>query len=117
MEKDRMIEDIKDLLQTIIAPQLEGIKGDIRALDTKIGALDSKTDFKFDLLEARIGAVDTKVDSFRREVLAEVHRVESTLSSEFVRLEEKVDLRLGSMNEKIDLFRREMLAEIKAASK
>ena len=39
------------------------------------------------------------------------------LSTDFVRLEEKVDLRLGGMNEKIDLQRRELLAEIKAALK
>ena len=94
-----MIDEIKELLQSFLAPQLEGIRGDIRALD------------------AKIGSVDTKVESFRRELLAEILRVEQTLSTNFVRLEQKVDLSLGAMIEKMDLFRREMLAEIKAASK
>ena len=98
-----MLEDIKELFQAFIAPQLEGIKGDIRDLDTK--------------LDAKIGAIDTKIESHRRKLLAEMHRIEQTLSAEFVRLEQKVDLRLGSMDEKLDLFRREMLAEIKATSK
>ena len=92
-----MLDDIKELFQSFIAPQLEGIRGDIRALD------------------AKIGAVDTKVESFRRELVAEIHRVEQTLSTDFVRLEDKLDLRLASMDQKLDSFRREMLAEIKAA--
>jgi len=90
MEK-KMLEDIKELFQSFIAPQLEGIRGDIRALD------------------AKIGAVDTKVESFRREMLAEIHRVEQVLSTDFVRLEQKLDLglaavdvRLVSMDEKLD---------------
>lgn len=145
MEK-QMLEDIKELFQAFIAPQLEGIKGDIRALDTKITALDTKVDTKIsaldtkidtkiaaldmkidtkiDSLDTKIDSLDTKIESYRRELLAEmrgmdqmIQRVEKTLSTDFARLEQKVDLRLGSMDEKLDLFRREMLAEIKAASK
>ncbi len=103
-----MIEEIRDLFQNFIAPQLEGIKGDIRALDSK-------------------------TESFRRELLSEIRRVEDVLSADFVRLEEKVDLKLANvdtkltaMNErqelhrhelldKLELHRRELLAEIKAA--
>jgi len=101
-----MPEDIKELFQSFIAPQLEGIRGDIRA-------------------------IDVKVESFRRELLAEIRRVEEVLSADFVRLEENVDLRLenfemklsamnerfSSMNEKMDLQRRELLAEIRASLK
>lgn len=135
--ENQLIEDIKELFQSFIAPALEGIKGDIRALDTKIDAvakmldaridakvesLDTKIDLKFETLDAKMGALDSriqgldmKVESYRREVVAEVHRVEQVLSTDFVRLEQKVDLRLASMDERMDLFRRELLAEIKAA--
>ena len=99
-----MIEQIKELFQNLIAPQLEGIKGDIRALDAKFGTV-----------EAKIDGVDAKVESYRRELLAGIRRVEEVLSTDFVRLEDKVDLRLSSMNEKLELHRRELLAEIKAA--
>lgn len=99
-----MIDDIKELFQAFIAPALEGLRGDIRALDAKIGGLDAK-----------IGGLDVKVEAYRRELLAEIHRVEQVLSTDFVRIEQKVDLRLASMDEKLELFRREMLAEIKAA--
>ena len=132
-----MIEEIRELFQTLIAPQFEGIKGDIRALDAKIASLDSKFDAKIEgveakneakvealeakiegveakieAVEAKAGAIDTKMGSFRRELLAEIRRVEEVLSADFVRLEEKVDLRLANvdtrliaMNEKIDLYR------------
>jgi hypothetical protein len=126
--ENKMIEEIKELFQSFIAPQLEVIKGDIRALDSKLEA-------KIDGVETKIGALDVKVESYRRELLAEIHRVEQgtyviekTLSTDFSRLEQKVDLSLASMTEKIDLslaamtekmdlFRREMLAEIRATSK
>ena len=105
-----MIEEIRELFQNLIVPQLDGIKGDIRALDAKFSG--------------KIETIDTKVESFRRELLSEIRRVEEVLSTDFVRLEEKVDLRLAgvdlklaAINEKIDLQHRELLAEIKAALK
>ena len=94
-----MLDDIKEFFQAFLAPQLEGIKGDIRALD-------SKFDAKLSALDTKVGALDSKSESFRRELLSEIHRVEST-----------VDLRLASMDQKIDLIRRELLAEIRAAAK
>ena len=49
-----MIEEIKELFQTRIAPQLEGIRGDIRAISSDVRG------------------VDVKVESYRRELLAEI---------------------------------------------
>jgi hypothetical protein len=78
MEK-QMIDEIKEMLQSFIAPQLEGIRGDIRALDTKIDARLEAVDAKFIAVMAKIDTIDTKVESFRRELLSEVHRVEATM--------------------------------------
>lgn len=100
-----MIEEIRELFQNFIAPQLEGIKGDICALDARFGAM-------LQTVEAKIDGVNSNVESYRRELLAEIRRVEEVLSTDFVRLEEKVDLRLGGMNEKLEL-----LGEITAALK
>ena len=74
-----MLDDIKEMLQSFIAPQLEGIRGDIRALDTKIDARLEAVDAKFIAVMAKIDAIDTKVESFRRELLSEVHRVEASI--------------------------------------
>lgn len=100
-----MLNDFRDFFQAFILPQFEGLKGDIRALDSKIDSLDAKFEVKFELLDAKIGAHDTKIgaldsklESFRRELVAEIHRVEHVLSTDFVRLEQKIDLRLASMD-------------------
>ena len=61
MEK-QMLDDVKELFQAFIAPQLEGIKGYIRALDTKITALDQKIDMTRDSLEG-------KIEGCRRELI------------------------------------------------
>src|SRR5687767_7347679 len=92
-----------------MVPQLESIRGDIRAMDekfmSKFGAVEGRlqtieakfggkfdaleakfdgrfdtVDAKFDVLEARIAAIDTKVESFRRELASEIRRVEETFS-------------------------------------
>ena len=100
-----MIEELRELLQAIVIPQLEAIRGDIRRL------------------EAKVDAIAMKLEGYRRELVpkiggleSEIRRVEDTLSSDFVRMESIVDIRLNAMNEKIDTFRRELLAEIKAAT-
>ena len=97
MKREPMIEEIREMFQNFIAPQLEGIRGDIRA-------------------------VDVKVDSFRRELLSEIRCVEEVLSSDLVRLEQKVDLKfehfdtkLQGLSDKLELQRRELLAELRAA--
>jgi len=66
MEK-HMLDDLKELFQAFILPQFEGLKGDMRALESKIDALDSKFDAKINALdskfEAKIGALDSKFDA------------------------------------------------------
>ena len=60
-------------------PQLEGIKGELKAVNTRIDALDST-------LGAKIDALNTKVEVYRRQLVAEIRRVEETLSADFVRI-------------------------------
>ena len=139
-----MIEEIKQLFQDFIALQLEAIRGDIRALNSRIDALDMKFDARINALDMKIDALemkfdakfdglDMKVESYHREVLSESRRIDSIFSSDFVRLEQKVDLKtalletkigalettmnvqLGAMNEKLVFLRNELLAEIKVS--
>jgi hypothetical protein len=93
MQDHQTLEEIKEFFQSFLAPLLEGIRGDIRAIDAKIGGVDAK-----------IGVVDAKLESYRRELVAEVRRVE-----------EKMDVRLGAMDQKIEFLRKELVAEIRLA--
>jgi hypothetical protein len=45
---------------------LESIKGDIRALDTKLTSTR-------DVIEGKIGSLDMKIDAWRRELTADTH--------------------------------------------
>jgi hypothetical protein len=53
----QVIEQIRELFQMLIAPQLEGIKGDIRALDARFDA-------KFESVRIKIDGVDFKVENY-----------------------------------------------------
>jgi chromosome segregation ATPase len=129
MNEQLMLEQIKEFFRSFLAPQLEGVRGDIRALDSKIGA------------------VDTKVESYRRELLSEFRRLEDNVNVRLGAINEKLDSRLGAMDQKLesrfgalesrfsamdvklgavdqkidllrkefDLFRKELLVEIRAA--
>src|SRR5687767_5423109 len=108
MERQPMIEDIRELFQTLLVPQLEGIKGELKAVNTRIDSLDMKADSFRREFSAEIRRVDEKLS-------AEIRRVEDTLSSDFVRIETNVDVRLVAMDQRIESLRRELLAEIKAA--
>jgi hypothetical protein len=95
-----MIDEIRELFQTLIAPRLECIEGHLKALNTridaveskfvamgskfegKLDALDSKFEGKFDAMSTSIGCLDGKLESFRRELSAEIRRVEETLSAD-----------------------------------
>ncbi|MBC7219867.1 hypothetical protein H5T55_00010 [Candidatus Bipolaricaulota bacterium] len=54
-------EQVETALQDIVAPELNGIKAEIRRLDEKIGSLRNE-------LLAEIRRVDTRVESFHHEV-------------------------------------------------
>jgi len=128
-----MIDEIRELFQTLIAARLEGIEGELIALNTRIdavesriGALDSRFDGKFDALTTSIGFPGGKLESFRRELSAEIRRVdeklsaeirrvEETLSADFVRIESNVDVRLVAMDRGMESLRCELLAEIRGA--
>ncbi len=183
-----VIEQIKKLLQDFIAPQLEAIRGDIKALDARViaesaavrqivsdseqrvevrivsleqifdvrttaleqvfdarmtafeqmftqelAALKESFKLRFDLTDQRVSNVEDRIaqlnvliEAFRRELAAEIRRVEETLSADFIRMESGVDTRLAAikgdvdtrlmtMAEKLDLIRRKLLAEIKVA--
>ena len=132
MDDQRMLEQIKEFFRSVLALQIETVRGDIRAA------------------EAKIGAVDTKVEVYRRELLAEFRRLEEKVDVRLQAVEQILDARLdatdtrlgsmdtrlgsmetrfagmdkrldgmdqklGLMDQKLDLFRKELVAEIRTA--
>ncbi len=65
-------EQVKKALQDIVAPELNGIKVEIRRLDEKIGSLRNELLAEIKRVDssllAEIGRVDARVESLQREV-------------------------------------------------
>jgi len=65
-------EQVKKALQDIVAPELNGIKAEIRRLDEKIGSLRNELLAEIKRVDssllAEIGRVDARVESLQREV-------------------------------------------------
>jgi hypothetical protein len=70
-----MIEQIKQVLQDFLAPQLEAIRGDIRAMDAKFEA-------KFALLDTKIDSMRREIELMRREFSAETRRIDQKFTAE-----------------------------------
>lgn len=65
-------EQVKKALQDIVAPELNGIKVEIRRLDEKIGSLRNELLAEIKRVDssllAEIGRIDARVESLQREV-------------------------------------------------
>lgn len=77
-------EQVKQALQDVVAPE-------IKALQIEIKRLDEKTDNRFASLDEKIDtrfiSLDGKVDSLRREMIAEIKRLDDKVDY----LDEKID--------------------------
>ena len=84
-----MTDQLKDLFQTLIAPQLEAIKGEIHAVEAKTAAADPR-------LAGHYRDLADKVDHLHREFM--------TLSADIARLDQKLDLITASLADQPDFF-------------
>lgn len=57
-----MPESIIKALERYLTPQINEIKGELKAINTRIDALDEKMDTKIKRLEDKIDALDDKID-------------------------------------------------------
>ena len=79
-------DQVKQALQDIVAPELQGIKGELRRLDE------------------RISAVESKIEGTKRELLAEIKRLEEKTEARFGEMEAK----LSALDEKFESRFREL---------
>ena len=97
-------DQLKKVLQDVVAPDLHAIRGELRLLDQKIDGVDARLASKIDALDQKIDGVDarlaTKIDSLRTEtvslkgeVLAEIRRVDTRIDSVDRELRTAIDIR------------------------
>ena len=108
-------DQLKKVLQDVIAPDLHAIRADMRSLDQKIDGVDAKLTTKMDGLDARLTTkidalgdkvddldvrLTTKIDSLRTEtvslkgeLLAEIRRVDIRIDGVDRELRTAIDVR------------------------
>ena len=101
-------DQLKKVLQDVIAPDLHAIRADMRSLDQKIDGVDAKLTTKMDGLDARLTTkidalgdkvddvdvrLTTKIDSLRTELVAEIRRVDVRIDGVDRELRTAIDIR------------------------
>lgn len=83
-----MVQSVRQLLQDFVAPELRELKGDVKALDGKIGSETKRLESKIDLETSRL---EDKITSESRQLGADLKRLESKMDSGFAQLQSMLE--------------------------
>lgn len=78
-----LYETVRKAIQDVVAPEIQGLKGDFRALQAEVKRLDERIDLR------------------HNEVLSELRRLDEKMTSEFKRLDDKVTSEIRRLDDKI----------------
>ena len=99
-------DQLKKVLQDVIAPDLHAIRADMRSLDQKIDGVDAKLTTKMDGLDARL---TTKMDGLDARLTTKIDGLGDKVDDLDVRLTTKID----SLRTETVSLKGELLAEIR----
>lgn len=105
---DAQLERIEALMERNMARQeaiASDIKGELKAINARIGSLDTKIDGVEKKLDAKIDSVEQKLD-------AKIESVKNELNARIDNLNEKIDSVEKKLDAKIDSVRSELSAKI-----
>lgn|ERR671919_770377 len=86
MRRMGICDQIKSAIQDLVAPELQGIRGDIRRLDQKVDDGHDRLTIKIDALQAQTG-------SMKNELVSEIRRVDVRIDSMERELRVAIDIR------------------------
>ncbi len=91
-------------IERVLLPSLNEIKGEIKAVNTRIDALDDKIDTK-------INALDDKIDSLRNEMLSKFETTDIKIDS----LRNEMNVKFDSLENRIPVIEKMAALELKIA--
>ena len=94
-------DQVKQALQDILAPEIQGIKGELRRLDERISALEAKIEGTKNELLAEIKRLEEKTEARFREMDSRFKEMETKLSA----LDYKVETKITALEEKFEIPR------------
>lgn len=97
-------EKIPGWIKQVLMPELNEIKGELKAINTRIDSLESKMDIK-------ITALDGKIEGLRKEMLSKFENVDIKIDS----LRTEMNVRLDSIEKRIPVIEKITALEIKIA--
>ena len=97
-------DQVKQALQDILAPELQGIKGELRRLDERISAVEAKIEGTKHELLAEIKRLEEKTEARFREMDARFKEMETRITA----LEEKFETKFSALDEKLETRFREL---------
>ncbi len=112
-------------VERMLIPSLEGIKGELKAINTRIDStneritsLESKMDVKFEATDIKITSLDEKIGSLRNEVNIKITSLDEKIGSlrnevktEMDSLRNEMKTEITSLDEKIGSLRNETKSE------
>jgi predicted RNase H-like nuclease (RuvC/YqgF family) len=63
-----MATKVPGWFERVLLPQMSELKGEIKALDAKVGGFESKVEGEFRGLHSEIGRIDEKIDSLDKRL-------------------------------------------------
>ena len=63
-----MATKVPGWLERVLLPQMNELKGEIKALDAKVGGFESKVEGEFRAVHSEIGRLDEKIDSLDKRL-------------------------------------------------
>ena len=101
-------DNIKKAFQDFVAPEIQSLRGDMRALEQKIDSVETRLLDKITDLDARVAAkldhldvkLTTKIDSLRNETVSEIRRLDTRMDG--------FDKRMDGFDKRMEGFGREL---------
>ena len=90
-----VITGVRQAVQDFVAPGIQEIRGEIRALDARIIALEK-------ISEARFSELNTKIESRFSEVNSKMDARSGEANTKIDSLSSKMDARFSEVNSKLD---------------
>ena len=92
-----VVEDVRQVLQDFLAPELRALAVKIDAVDQKVDSLEAKMNAKFETVEAKLQTINHRIDA-----------LEETTQIRFERAEEKAAARQEMLLIQFDSMRHQL---------
>jgi polyhydroxyalkanoate synthesis regulator phasin len=118
MARVAIYDQIKTAFQDLVAPAIHELRGDIRVLDERITALDTKLETRITALDAKldlkVGALDAKltekIGALDAKVTERIDALDAKVTERIEALDAKLDHKISIVEVKLDSFRAETMS-------